>query len=40
MIRLSTISVIVIEIVSEANARGSTVASANPDRKSGIIVSE
>src|SRR5215210_5703191 len=38
--RLSTISMIVIESVSEANARGSTVASANPERRSGSIVSE
>ncbi len=31
---------IVIEIVSEAKASGSTVPSASPERKSGTIVSE
>jgi hypothetical protein len=40
IIRLSKISMIVIDSVSEANARGSAVASVNPDRSSGSIVSE
>ena len=40
MIALSTISMIVIEIVSEANAIGATAASVMPDRSRGIEVSE
>ncbi len=40
MIVLSTISMIVIEIVSAASATGTAAASAMPLRRSGIIVSE
>jgi hypothetical protein len=40
IIRLSTISMTVIESVSAAKAMGRTVPRANPDRNSGSIVSE
>jgi hypothetical protein len=40
IIRLSTISMTVMDSVSAAKARGSTLASAKPDRRRGIIVSE
>ena len=38
MIALSTISMIAIEIVSLASASGITVASAIPERSSGMLV--
>jgi hypothetical protein len=40
MIRLSTISITVIEKVSEASASGNTAASTSPERRSGSIVKE
>ena len=40
MIALSTISMIVIEIVSDASASGTTAASVIPERSSGRLVSE
>ena len=40
MIALSTISMTVIESVSEASAIGITAASASPARSSGRLVSE
>ena len=40
MIALSTISMTAIESVSDANAIGTTAASASPARNSGQLVSE
>jgi hypothetical protein len=39
MIALSTTSMIVMEIVSEASAIGTTAANAMPERSSGRLVS-